>query len=297
MSIHLKRLSIICVLAIFLIGANSNSNEVKSSKNENQISFETLQTMIQYLDERLSRLEEKPQQGEKQQQDPSSDNALKKNTISKVNKRLTKIEKTILTLDIKERQKTLKSFDETLDVFKKRLSELSKRLEDSEVNSAVVEKMYRKTQDYVGPLKDTVSKTKEEQFQVIRKDSGNTVQEKSTEEREESGGLRTSIVPKALTKSKTFQDIGNGLSAKNVTFDKYVSSSVIKGEIKNNSDNDITTASFTMKLFGENGKIIAEFDFHIRKIASNAIKPFEETARGVLPSQISRYEIKCRSTF
>jgi len=72
---------------------------------------------------------------------------------------------------------------------------------------------------------------------------------------------------------------------------------LFKGKIKNNSDNDITTASFIMKLFGENGRMIAEFDFQIRKIASNAIKSFEETVRGVLPFQISRYEIKHRSSF
>ena len=85
--------------------------------------------------------------------------------------------------------------------------------------------------------------------------------------------------------------------AKNVTFEAMGSSSIVKGEIKNNSVSDVTSASFIMKLFSKNGRMIAEFDFHIRKIASNTIKPFEETVRGVLPSQISRYEIKYRSSF
>ena len=41
-----------------------------------------------------------------------------------------------------------------------------------------------------------------------------------------------------------------------------------------------------------NGNKIAEFDFSIKGIESNAIKPFEETVSGVKPSEISGYEIK-----
>ncbi len=306
MSIHLKRLSIICVLAIFLIGANSNSNELKSSKNENHISFETLQTMIQDLNERLSRLEEKSQQEEKQHHDPNSDNALKMNSMAKVNKRLSKIEKAVSSLEIKEIQKTLTSFEGTLDVFKNRFSNISKSLEDSEINAAVIERMYRETQDYTEPPESTVSKAREGQSQIVNEDSVDIVKTENAEnlkkpkafkELIESGGLKQSAESKALTKSKVSQNIDNSFSTKNITFDKYESSSIVKGEIKNNSGSDITSASFVMKLFDKNERMIAEFDFHIKKIASNTIKSFEETVREVLPSQISRYEIKCRNSF
>ncbi len=294
----MKYFLIICFLAISLISANSNSYALSNSEN-NRISFETLKTLIQDIDRRLSKLEDKFEKEEKQLQDPNSDNISRKDTMGKVNKRLAKIEKKISMLDIKGLVETFKSFEGTLNVFKKRLSDVSKRIEDSEVNVAVIERMYRKTQDYVEPPKITVSKSKEKQFQIENKDSGNIVEAEIIEKRKESTklkGLRESTEPKTLIKSKMWQDIGNGFSVKNVTFDKYGTSSIVKVEIKNNSDNDIKVASFIMKLFGEGGKIIAEIDFHVRKIASDAIKPFEETIRGVSPSQILKYEIKHRTS-
>ncbi len=100
-------------------------------------------------------------------------------------------------------------------------------------------------------------------------------------------------IPKELN---VFKEISNDLYIRNVTFDKYGTSSTIKGEIKNSSRNDITTASLTMKLIGKNGNVITEFDFHITNIKSNSIKLFEEMASGVMPSQISRYEIKYKKS-
>ena len=322
---------LISFLLIFLISTKSNSDELGSAVN-NRTSFETLKTMLHDIDERLSKLEEKFQKEEKQLQGSDSDNALVNGTMAKVNKRFTRIEKIISVLDLKEIKETLKSFEGTLDVFKIRLSELSKRIEDSEINDAVVEKMYRKTLEYVEsqmaitkekesvaidkkPSDTTVSKAKEEHFQIMRKDSGDIAKEESieefsksksskeltelTESREsrelkelkELKGLRTPIEPKALTKSKVSKNIGNEFSVSNVTFEKYGSSSIIKGEIKNNSRNDITTVSFLLKLFGENKSVIAEFDFNIMNIKSNSVKLFEQMISGVLPSHISRYKI------
>ena len=91
---------------------------------------------------------------------------------------------------------------------------------------------------------------------------------------------------------KGFKEIGNDFYLRNVTFTDYGTSSIVKGEIKNNSRNDFATVSFNMTVFGENEHVIAELDFSIRGIKSGAIKPFEEVLSGVSPSQVSRYELK-----
>ena len=51
-----------------------------------------------------------------------------------------------------------------------------------------------------------------------------------------------------------------------------------------------------MKLFGENGDVITEFDFNITNIKSSGMKSIKEMVSGVLPSQISRCEIKFKES-
>ena len=104
------------------------------------------------------------------------------------------------------------------------------------------------------------------------------------------------VKKKLPKKSDDFKKISEDLYIRIITFEKFGSSSIIKGELKNDSRNDISTASFIMKLFGDKGRVITEFDFHISNIKSNTIKPFKEGVSGVLPSQILRYEIKYKKS-
>ena len=137
----------------------------------------------------------------------------------------------------------------------------------------------------IGKL-DPLSIGEKEATQTIEKRSEATISKKKQTQIEQEKLVKrvNTRIPKELT---VFKKISNDLYIRNVTFDKYGTSSTIKGEIKNSSRKDITTASLTMKLIGKNGSVIAEFDFHIRNIKSNTIKTFEEMASGVLPSQIS----------
>ncbi|MHC4138399.1 MAG: hypothetical protein ACYSR1_00840 [Planctomycetota bacterium] len=104
------------------------------------------------------------------------------------------------------------------------------------------------------------------------------------------------VKKKLPRKLDDFKKISNDVYIRIITFEKFGSSSIIKGELKNDSRNDISTVSFIMKLFGEKERVIAEFDFHINNIKSNTIKPFKEMVSGMLPSQILRYEIKYKKT-
>ncbi|GAX62619.1 chromosome segregation ATPase [Candidatus Scalindua japonica] len=348
----------VCFFAIFLISTStkSNSDEFKNPKSEIHVSFETLRTMIQSLDERISKLEEKSEKEEMQLQDPEAETTTTKNTMSEMNKRLAKVEKIIASIEMKEIEKALTSVENTLDILKKRLSENSKKLEDSEVHASVQEKMFRKIlsdlkkQDTLTNRNDeketvktldtktkvlvktsqeaTITNSNDDQLQTIKKETDNIVKEKQTEvmkkpkesteleglkglkDQDESGqlsGLKNQDVSGQLSglkgtakttettqlnKMEESTEIGNDFSVSNVTFEKFGSSSIVQGEIKNGSRDDIITVSFVMKLFGGDGNTIAEFDFNIMNIKSSSTEPFKEMVNGVLPSQISRYEIK-----
>lgn len=356
----MKYFLIICFLAIFFYCTKGNSDELSSSKYDNQTSFETLKTMLQYIDERLSKLEEKFKE-EKQMQDTDLDNVSMKSDVSKINKRLAKIEQTISSLEIKDIEKKLTSFENTLDILMKRLSDTSKKIEESEVSAAVQEKMFRKIladldeketlkkerksglfiNDDTKTVKTmenkklavikkpeelTLPEAEDSQFQKVKKKSDSIVKveeageltelEKPTESEElnkteglkglrsqgESGrlkGLRDAYKTAEAVKLKKVKEsikIGNDFSLSNVTFEKFGTSSIVQGKIENESRYDITTVSFVMKLFGREGNMIAEFDFNIMNIKSNESKLFKEMISGVLPSEISRYEIKYKKS-
>lgn len=67
----------------------------------------------------------------------------------------------------------------------------------------------------------------------------------------------------------------------------------MKGEIKNDSREDMASVSFSLKILGEDGSMIAETGFSIDSFKSNE-KTFEKLISGVHPSQISEYEIVCK---
>ncbi len=94
-----------------------------------------------------------------------------------------------------------------------------------------------------------------------------------------------------------FENIGSGFFIRNVSFDSFGSSSTVKGEIKNNSKNDLYLASFVMKVYSEDFGMITSFDFSIRRLKSGGIKTFEEIVTGVPPVEISRYEVVFKEAY
>ncbi|MCR4290137.1 MAG: FxLYD domain-containing protein, partial [Candidatus Scalindua sp.] len=69
------------------------------------------------------------------------------------------------------------------------------------------------------------------------------------------------------------------------------SSTTVKGEIKNDSRENISSALFGLKVLGKDGKVIHETSFSIISLKSNGIKSFDQLITGIHPSQISGYEI------
>ena len=65
----------------------------------------------------------------------------------------------------------------------------------------------------------------------------------------------------------------------------------MKGEIKNDSRNNLPIASFDLKVSGKESDMKFETTFSIASLESNKIKPFEQVIDGILPSQISEYKI------
>ncbi len=85
--------------------------------------------------------------------------------------------------------------------------------------------------------------------------------------------------------------IGKDFYIRNVTFSKSGSSTIMKGEIKNDSRDDISIASFSLKVVGKDSDKKFEKKFTIINFSSNGIKKFEQTIDGILPSQVSDYKI------
>ena len=134
----------------------------------------------------------------------------------------------------------------------------------------------------------------EERQTALQKPESSMVKEKEYQIEQMNSVER--VKKKLPKKLNDFRKISDDVYIRIITLEKSGSSSIIKGELKNDSRNDISTASFIMKLFGNNGRVIAEFDFHITNIKSNTIKPFKEMVSGVLPSQILRHEIKYKKS-
>ena len=134
----------------------------------------------------------------------------------------------------------------------------------------------------------------EERQTALQKPESSMVKEKEYQIEQMNSVER--VKKKLPKKLNDFRKISDDVYIRIITLEKSGSSSIIKGELKNDSRNDISTASFIMKLFGDKGRVITEFDFHISNIKSNTIKPFKEGVSGVLPSQILRYEIKYKKS-
>ncbi|MHC4138398.1 MAG: hypothetical protein ACYSR1_00835 [Planctomycetota bacterium] len=151
----MKYFLIICVLAFFLICANSNSDELNKSENSGT-SLETLKAMLLHTNERLSSLEEDLDAAKKQKDKFISNCADMKELIASQSKRIKKIEKLEFFVKLED---ISKSFETTVSVLSKNVSDMAKRLENKEVKLAVVEKIYKEDSSHF----DTLMKAMEEQ--------------------------------------------------------------------------------------------------------------------------------------
>ena len=95
----------------------------------------------------------------------------------------------------------------------------------------------------------------------------------------------------APVEEEEFKAIGNDFYIRNVSFSEFGASTVMKGEIKNDSRDNLPIASFDLKVSGKESDMKFETTFSIVSLESNKIKPFEQTIKGILPSQISEYKI------
>ncbi len=294
----MKKFSIILILVIFLVGAKRTSDELDNSQNFEK-SLLVWSKLLKDISERLSSLENDFQTKEKQQKEFNHNNVIIKESLANLNARMDKIEKMTLILDLKD---TLESYEGTLDVFKERLSDIAKKLDDIEVKAAITEKIYG---EHKQPKLVT---SKEALDETVRIDTGITSETQDiakVEKKVEVAKTKTKKEQPQIVKERSdekvkrtiskelkgFKKIGNDFYVRNVTFLDYGSSSIAKGEIKNNSRNDISTALFTIKIFGEDSSVIGEFDFSVVNIRSGVIRPFEEMIQGLRSSEISKYEI------
>ena len=100
--------------------------------------------------------------------------------------------------------------------------------------------------------------------------------------------------PEAL---EGFEGVGNGFYVGNVSFDGFGSSSSVTGDIKNNSENDLYSASFVMKVYSKTYGMITSLDISVRSINRGDTKTFEEIIAGVQPVDIDRYQVTFKSSY
>ncbi len=101
----------------------------------------------------------------------------------------------------------------------------------------------------------------------------------------------TEVAYTAPLDDKSFKAIGKDFYIRNVIFLKSGASTIMKGEIKNDSRDDISIASFGLKVVRKDSDKKFEKKFTIINFSSNGIKKFEQTIDDILPSQVSEYEV------
>ncbi|GAX61700.1 hypothetical protein SCALIN_C27_0095 [Candidatus Scalindua japonica] len=101
----------------------------------------------------------------------------------------------------------------------------------------------------------------------------------------------------APEKLEGFEGTGNGFYVGNVSFEGFGSSTTVKGNIKNNSENDFYNASFVLKVFSKSYGMLTSLDFSVRNINKGDSKAFEEIITGIQPVDIDRYEVTFKSSY
>ncbi len=145
---------------------------------------------------------------------------------------------------------------------------------------------------YVILFNDSELTTYREEKEIVEEQKTNEVKAEDKEARLLPAEEKTVQVAKTSPPvDKEFKAIGNDYYVRNVTFSEFGSSTTVKGEIKNDSRENISSALFGLKVLGKDSNVIYETTFSIISLKSNGIKPFDQLITGIHPSQISGYEI------
>ncbi len=136
----------------------------------------------------------------------------------------------------------------------------------------------------------------EEEPETEEKQSHALTAEEKTEKAVEAAQVevteeKTEETEEAAQAKEELKAIGNDFYVRNVIFTEFGSSTLMSGEINNDSRENITGALFSLKVLGENNDIIFETEFSILSINSNETTPFDQMITGIHPSQITEYEI------
>lgn len=309
----MKKSLFVSLLCIFLFCINSVAEGTQTAED-----FKLTQSIWDQLfdetNEKISRLETLLDIEKEQRQEFNSKINEDLNNLTKfLNDRVDKVEK---TGSILETNNIAKSFKDTIYVLNKKISEMEKGFDDLEVSVNTIKKIYHVSQK---PL-ETLMKVIDEQAAVINKINERLEKQekmllvlgKDPEGREahiesdkkpemDTTGLEEKIVTRhkktvedvkiTPVEVKGFKAIGNDFYVRNVVISEFGNSTSIKGEIKNDSRKNLSSAKFGLKVLGNGGDIIVETEFTILNIDNNEIKPFDEIIRKINPSQVSEYEI------
>lgn len=156
----MKKFLFVVVFIFFLFCFNGYSNAaslIEDLKNFEESLGEWV-TQTNELNTRLSELEGERETREKQIADYNQSITNIEDLITDLNAKVNKVAKMSSLEGVKD---IVKSFEGTLDVFKKRFSKQAKRLEDQEVKTAVLERIYKTSQNPVETMMQAVDEQKE----------------------------------------------------------------------------------------------------------------------------------------
>ncbi|MCF6158174.1 MAG: hypothetical protein E3K32_06325 [wastewater metagenome] len=89
-----------------------------------------------------------------------------------------------------------------------------------------------------------------------------------------------------------FEEIGNGLFAGNIRFEKFGSNVLFTGKIANKSQKNYRFIKFILEMYDDRNVLVKKEVFTIPDLPKNSTKPFETMLVGIEASLINRYVIK-----
>ena len=310
----MKKSIIICLFFLLLFGSNCAAEEVKTSENFKK-PLSPWNQQFDSITKRLSELESNFEAKAIKQKDFNQHNVDMKNSIANLNAKIDKVEK---TGSILETDNIAKSFKDTIDVLNKRSAAMANRLENLEVKVAVIEKIYRVSQN---PL-ETLMKVIDEQTTVIntikerlekqetmlsdiRRDSPYRVTQGKPEKETES--QVSSIEEKTATLSETAGKTEPSVTETNVTGEpsgtekdisvrdvSFYSSGIftkISGELVNKSNRDFSNATLNVQFYDQNDNILKTLDIFTSNFKSGSTSKFNQFIFGTDFESIAKYVI------
>lgn len=202
-----------------------------------------------------------------------------KSIINKLAEKLEKQEKLILSME-----ESLKEQTSPAESAAKGIEELNARLSRLE-SGVIVQKKELKDIKEVSEKAETGKKV------VASEDSSKKTEEEKIDSSAKAQPEEAEALPGKVAVADGYIDIGEGFFIKNVKFKPFGTSTLISGEIMNNSDRGYGMIDFKVQAFDKRNVYLGGHGFSVYSLKKGKTGTFEEVITGIEPERIVKYSV------